>query len=311
MKILTFDRQVSFQELVKEFRKRAGESFKKEVCHFSDISCLCLSKEWYENNIDLLKKYQPMIEDNVRVKVHGEEVKDQFPWGVDYVGGQRLWKKSMGEGVKVGIIDTGISRKHPDLKGQVAGGVDFVKGKIGGHGTHVAGTIAALLNNKGIVGIAPKVKLYDIRAFAQDGTASMSDIIKGIDWCIRNGMHVINMSFGSDQSSEALYRMIQKGTKAGIIMVASAGNSGGAIEYPGAYKGVISVGALTKEGKLADFSSRGKLGAKAPGVEIYSTWLEGKYKTLDGTSMAAAHVSGLAALRVGERLIRSNKAGRN
>lgn len=310
MKILTFDRQVSFQELVKEFRKRAGESFTQEICQFTDISCLCLPTQWYEDHIDLLKKYQPIIEENIRVKVHGEEVKDQFPWGVDYLGGQRLWKKSMGEGVKVGIIDTGISRKHPDLKGQIAGGVDFVKGKIGGHGTHVAGTIAALLNNRGIVGIAPKVKLYDIRAFAKDGTANMADIIKGIGWCIQNGMHVINMSFGTDQSSEALYRMIEKGAKAGITMVASAGNSGGGIEYPGAYKGVISVGALTKDGKLADFSSRGKLGAKAPGVDIYSTWLEGKYKTLNGTSMAAAHVSGLAALRVGERLLRSKKAGR-
>jgi len=310
MKILTFARQVSFQDLVKEFQKRAGDSFTNEICHFSDISCLCLPKQRYEEYIDFLKKYQPMIEDNIRVKVHGSEIKDQLPWGVKYLGGQGLWRRSMGEGVKVAIIDTGISRKHPDLKGQVAGGVDFVKGKIGGHGTHIAGIIGAVLNNKGIVGVAPKVKLYDVRAFTQDGTATIADIIKGIDWCIRHGMHVINMSFGTDQHSEALRRIIQKAAQAGIMMVASAGNNGGAIEYPAAYKGVIAVGAIDKEGKLADFSARGKLGAKAPGVDIYSTWLDGKYKTLNGTSMAAAHVSGLVALRVGERLKRNRKAGR-
>ena len=302
MKILTFDRQVPFHDLIKEFHVRAGENFKKTVWQHSDISCLCLPREWYEEHIDLLKKYTPMVEDNVTVKVHGEEIKDEIPWGIEYMEIQRLWKKGMGEGVNVGIIDTGISRNHLDLKGQVAGGVEFVKGKMGGHGTHVAGTIAAALNNRGVVGMAPKVALYDVRVFHAEGTAKMTNIIKGIDWCISNNMHVINMSFGTMQQSEALSRMIRKADNAGIVMVASAGNSGGLIEYPAAYKEVVAVGALNKDGELAEFSCRGRLGAKAPGVDIYSTWLDGKYRTLSGTSMAAAHVSGLAALRVSRKI---------
>lgn len=307
MKILTFDRQIPFQDLIKEFHGRAGESFKKTVWKHTDISCLCLPKDWYERYIDYLKKYEPMVEDNITVKVHAEEIKDEIPWGIEYMDIQRLWKRGMGEGVNVGVIDTGVSRNHPDLKGQVAGGVEFVKGKMGGHGTHVAGTIAAALNERGVVGMAPKVQLYDVRVFNADGTAKMTNIIKGIDWSIRNGMHVINMSFGGTQPSEALSRMIRNATKAGIVMVASAGNNGGAIEYPAAYKDVVAVGALNKEGNLADFSSRGKLGAKAPGVDIYSTWLDGKYRTLSGTSMAAAHISGLAALRVGQKIRNKEK----
>lgn len=242
-----------------------------------------------------------MVEDNITVKVHGEEIKDTIPWGVQFVGVPRIWRNGKGEGVKVAVIDTGISKSHPDLKGQVAGGVEFVKGKIGGHGTHVAGTIAAALNDRGIVGIAPKASLYDVRAFSADGTASIADIIKGIDWSIRNGMDVINMSFGSDQPSEALSRMIRKASDAGIVMVASAGNNGGALEYPAAYKEVVAVGAVDQKGRLAEFSSRGKLSVKAPGVDIYSTWLGGKYRTLSGTSMAAAHASGLAALRISQK----------
>lgn len=301
MKILTFDRQVPFQQLLKEFHVRTGESFQKSVWHHSGIGCLCLPKDWFDHNLDLLKKYQPMVEDNITVKVHGEEIKDTIPWGVQFVGVPRIWRNGKGEGVKVAVIDTGISKSHPDLKGQVAGGVEFVKGKIGGHGTHVAGTIAAALNDRGIVGIAPKASLYDVRAFSADGTASIADIIKGIDWSIRNGMDVINMSFGSDQPSEALSRMIRKASDAGIVMVASAGNNGGALEYPAAYKEVVAVGAVDQKGRLAEFSSRGKLSVKAPGVDIYSTWLGGKYRTLSGTSMAAAHASGLAALRISQK----------
>lgn len=239
--------------------------------------------------------------ENAIVKIHVNET-EQIPWGVEYMGGSRLWKRGMGNGVKIAVIDTGIDRHHPDLKGQVKGGIHLVKGGSNGHGTHVAGIIAAAKNNWGVVGMGPKAHLYDVKAFKADGTSEVLNIIKGIDWSIQNGVQIINMSFGMTQYSEALSRMIRRAASKGIIMVASAGNNGGTVEYPARYRNVIGVSALDKNGKLAKFSSRGKgVNTSAPGVGILSTWLGNRFKKLDGTSMAAPHISGLLALRLAEK----------
>ncbi|MCK9910144.1 S8 family serine peptidase, partial [Microbacteriaceae bacterium K1510] len=115
-------------------------------------------------------------------------------------------------------------------------------------------------------------------------------------------MNIINMSFGMPQYSEALSRMVKRASSQGIVMVASAGNNGAAVEFPARYPGVIGVGALNENGKLADFSSRGKgLNVAAPGVNILSTWPGNQFKTLNGTSMAAPHITGLTALRLSAR----------
>ncbi len=113
-------------------------------------------------------------------------------------------------------------------------------------------------------------------------------------------MHIINMSFGTKEDSPALSHAVKAAAKAKIVMVASVGNNGGPIEYPAAYKEVIAVGAVDEKERLAEFSSRGpKMDVVAPGVGIRSTWLEKKYRVLSGTSMAAAHISGLYALMLG------------
>jgi subtilisin family serine protease len=141
------------------------------------------------------------------------------------------------------------------------------------------------------------VELYDVRAFDADGTASIAAIVEGINWAIENRMNVINMSFGTSQNNAAMRQAIRRAARAGIVMVASAGNNGGAVEYPAAYPEVVAVGALTQDNKLAPFSSRGSgLDVAAPGVGIKSTWPNNGYRVLDGTSMAAAHVSGMYAL---------------
>jgi subtilisin family serine protease len=131
---------------------------------------------------------------------------------------------------------------------------------VNGHGTHVAGTIAGLRNRFGVVGAAPKAKLYAVQAFDSNGEAFTSDIIQGIDWCIRNRMQVINMSFGLTQFSASLQEMIRKAHRSGIVMVASCGNSGkskGVIDYPARFPETIAVAASTENNKIADFSSRG------------------------------------------------------
>ncbi|MFX3633555.1 MAG: S8 family peptidase [Candidatus Pristimantibacillus sp.] len=223
-------------------------------------------------------------------------------WNVCNVRAHEVWRKTLGSPIKVAVIDTGIA-KHPDL--QIAGGVNLVDGGSyvddNGHGTHVAG-IAAANGMNGIKGVAPDIKLYAVKALDHEGSGYVSDIVAAIDWCIRNGMNIINMSFGitGGESSGALHNIIKRATNKGIIVVASAGNDGPSnkqIEQPASYSETISVAASTRNNRIADTSSRGEgITLCAPGENIRSTWLNGKYFTLTGTSMASPHVTGGIAL---------------
>lgn len=281
------------------------QSFLFGLRHLEALRSIVLPEDHVEVLTKQLGKVKYLVSDNITVKLHAAATgTDTVPWGVENVGAPGYWNRTKGEGIRVAVLDTGISRKHPDLQGQVKGGVSLAGPAAGenGHGTHVAGTIAAVMNDKGIVGVAPAVELYDVHAFAEDGSAEVADIAEGISWAIENKMHIINMSFGTSEDSPILQHAIAQAARAGIVMVASAGNNGGAIEYPAAYKQVISVGAIDQKGQLAEFSSRGrKLNTVAPGVGINSTWLHNSYRVLDGTSMAAAHVSGLQALRLSRK----------
>jgi subtilisin len=218
----------------------------------------------------------------------------------------------LGQGVKVGIIDTGIAAGHPDL--HVAGGWNFTfgieasnnrYGDVLGHGTHVAGIIGARRNEYGLVGIAPEAEIYSLRCFTIYGTASLSAIIHCIQWAIDHKLDVLNMSFGSRQRSPALEDACKAAHEAGILLVASAGNEGRAkdnVGYPAKFDTVVAVSATDENDKIADFSSRGPaVEMAAPGVNILSTFTfpslyESFWEYLSGTSMACPHVVGMAAL---------------
>jgi minor extracellular protease Epr len=231
-------------------------------------------------------------------------------WNINRIRAPLAWNKTRGNNIRVAIIDTGIA-KHPDLT--IAGGVNTINGGSyaddNGHGTHVAGIVAGRGRSGKIIGTAPKVALYAVKALDQNGDGYVSDIIEGIDWCIKKRMHVINMSFGllESESSSSLHAAIKRAYRKGIVIVASAGNSGsayGVIDEPASYKETIAVAASSKANQIADYSSRGKgIAVTAPGSLIFSTWLKGAYKTQSGTSMAAPHVTGSAAL-----LLAVNKA---
>ncbi len=138
-----------------------------------------------------------------------------------------------------------------------------------------------------------------MKAFDNQGGAFVSDIVKGIDWCVANGMDIINMSFGMRTYSKALEAAVLSAYRAGIIVIASSGNEGkrAEIDYPARFPQVIAVGATTRRGRIASFSNDGKqIDIYAPGENIYSTWLQGKYRELSGTSMATSHVTGVVAL---------------
>lgn len=241
-------------------------------------------------------------EDLVMTEVVPAPVDTEIPWGIARVNASAAWPKTMGEGVKVAVIDTGIDAGHPDLNGQVEGGVSFVSGSWMDdhfHGTHVAGTIAAIRDGKGVAGVAPKARLYAVKTLDKNGGGMITSIIKGILWTAENKMDVANMSLGSPIPLFPIHWAIQYAKSKGVTFVAAAGNSGGAVGYPAAWKEVIAVSAMDKTDTITKFSCRGKqIAVMAPGAGVLSTIPGGKYNSFNGTSMASPHVAGLAALAI-------------
>ncbi|WP_406944960.1 S8 family peptidase [Halobacillus sp. SY10] len=221
-------------------------------------------------------------------------------WGLD------------GEGVKVAIIDTGIAQDHPDL--DVVKGISVIDGSDSwaddnGHGTHVAGVIAAKNNDVGVVGVAPDAELYIVKALDQQGDGWESEIIAGIEWAIAQEVDIINLSLTSCQPSTGMKNTLKQAEESGISVVAASGNgvlcSGEYLDdvmYPARYESVISVGAIDDKNMRALFSYGGaSLDFVAPGTGIYSSYITTEkhpdgYRSMNGTSMAAPFVSGVMAL---------------
>lgn len=226
-----------------------------------------------------------------------------IPWGIDRIDAEMVWPTgNSADPIKVGIIDTGISKDHPDLKANIKGGVNTIRPQKSwnddnGHGSHVAGIVAALNDASGVVGAAPLADLYAIKVLNANGSGYLSDVIEGIQWATANNMRVINMSLGTGSDIQSMRDAVIMAKNAGMVIVAAAGNSGGSVLYPAAYPEVIAVSATDQNNQLAWFSSRGpEVDLAAPGVSIFSTYKGSNYATLSGTSMAAPHVAGAAAL---------------
>jgi subtilisin len=227
-----------------------------------------------------------------------------MPWGVQQIKAPQAWGVTTGHRVKVGVIDTGIDFNHPDLRHSLLRGINLLnRSKMpyddNGHGTHIAGTIAAANGMHGMIGVAPRALIAPVKAFDHNGSAFVSDIILGIEWCVRNGIDVINMSFGMKNRSKALLGAVTNAYNSGVIIVASSGNDGKlrSVDYPARYPQTISVGATNRSRRVAPFSNRGAhIDIYAPGEKITSAWLRGNYNEMSGTSMATSHVSGAIAL---------------
>lgn len=227
-----------------------------------------------------------------------------IPWGVRQIKAPQAWGATTGHRIQIGVIDTGVNYRHPDLSSSLLSGINLVQRgnppyDDNGHGTHIAGTIAASNQMYGIIGVAPRALIHPVKAFDANGSAFVSDIISGIDWCVRNKVHIINMSFGLKSHSKSLQKAVINATNAGITIVASSGNDAKrkSIDYPARYSQTISVGATDANHQITAFSNRGSLvDIYAPGEKIVSSWLKNKYHEMSGTSMATSHVSGTIAL---------------
>jgi subtilisin len=232
------------------------------------------------------------------------QTQQEIPWGIIEMNATGAWMKSQGEAVKTCVLDTGVDYLHPDLIGQVVGGLNLVNPKVGymdhhGHGTHVAGTIAALNNGFGVVGIAPQAKILGVEVLDEDGVGQWSDIVFGMEWCMKNGARIMNLSLGAEEGDDPNMKdAVTRLTAMGAIIVAAAGNNHKAwLDYPAAYPEVISVSASTEYGLLWKHSNWGPtVSFIAPGEIIMSTVLRPDYWGFDGTSMAVPHVVGAAAL---------------
>ena len=233
------------------------------------------------------------------------------------------WGDAEGDGVVIAIIDTGIDMDHPDLAASIVDGYDFVDddeipNDENGHGTHVAGSAAAIGNNgEGVIGMAPKAKIMPLKVLGADGSGTSDDIAAAITWAADNGADVINLSLGG--SSNLLGRLYNKvdptnvaieyADRKGVVVVAAAGNDSTFLTAYNTETPVLVVNATNEAGQSARFSNFGDPRAvAAAGARIISTaptypttiWPDGTdgYEPLDGTSMASPHVAGMAALLV-------------
>jgi subtilisin family serine protease len=255
-----------------------------------------------------------------------------LPWGVERIHANSLWDNNndtivdsganAGQNVTIAVIDFGIDYLilengtiyyHPDLNGNVLGGMGFryYGGTVQliadynddwGHGTHVAGTIAAVGIDGGVVGVAPRTKIYALKLFTGDQNEVAAAINYSVDWLHAN---IISMSLGFFQDSLVLRTACDYAYYArGALLIAAAGNENASINYPAAYDSVVAVGAVDKNDQRwvnASYPGEGsnfgpKLELVAPGVDINSTWLNGDYHKETGTSMAVPHVTATAAL---------------
>ncbi len=214
---------------------------------------------------------------------------------------------SLGRNVRVAVIDTGLDASHPELTGVSIESFDAIgegRPTTEAHGTAVAGIVAA---RQQIRGMAPDARVLAVRAFSS-GTghkaeATTLSIINGIHWAIANGARVINMSFAGPKDA-LLQRAIEAGIAKGVIFVAAAGNGGpsAAQAYPAAYEGVIAVTAIDSNDQLYRMANRGGyIALAAPGVDILTPAPNAAYELSSGTSLAAAHVSGIIALMLERR----------
>lgn len=246
-----------------------------------------------------------------------EENTGEIPYGIKQCEAPEIWDTGeKGEGVVIAICDTGIDVNHPDLKNNIIDGRNFTgEGNNkditdrNGHGTHVAGTIAASGN---ILGVAPDAKLLICKVLDKNGSGDYWSIIEGIKWATKwkgeNGerVRIISMSLGGSYDDPKLEKAILEAVARGILIIVASGNEGDNDQttledqsYPAMYNECITVAACNEQKKLAPFSNNHKqVDVIAAGVHVLSTYPTSKYAKLSGTSMATPHVSGMLALLI-------------
>lgn len=229
----------------------------------------------------------------------------RYQWNLPEIATEKGWNVTRGEDdMIVAIVDTGVQADHPDLQGRLVQGYNVIDPSKPpnddvGHGTHVAGIIAAQVdNNEGIAGLTWYTKIMPVKALDSTGAGTTYSVAEGIIWATDHGADVINMSLGNYAQAQFLHDAIKYAYDHGVVLVAASGNdSTDRPGYPAAYPEVFAVGATNEDESLAEYSNYGDyIDVAAPGTSIASTYPGSRYAALSGTSMACPHVSALASL---------------
>ena len=313
-----------FEDFISQHEDQIVEEKTTDILEKNNIAVIDMNERELKNSIRLFRDEDIIIEEDVVVTAMTKEEKDieyndmcelmkmdsqQIPWNVKaiHVTKQDLEmfidsNPMINSSIKIGIIDSGVevlgeikTVERINLIDREGSAVPMYE-DLTGHGTSVAGIINARDDDYGLVGVNPKVDLFDIKVFDDVNQAPLSRIIEGIEYAMEKEIKVLNMSFGTNVSSEILHRKIAEAYELGMLLVASSGNEG-IVEYPAAYDEVMAVGATTEKNKVANFSLVGtESEIVAPGEAIMTSGLLGGYAVESGTSLAAPHVAAAATL---------------
>ncbi len=244
-------------------------------------------------------------------------------WALTALKAETVHATTKGSGVTVAVVDTGVMSSHSDLSNRVLSGVDYVApgtsaSDESGHGTHVAGIIAAVQNNsRGIAGMAPSSKILPVRVLDRNGSGTTANVAKGILYAASHGAKVINLSLATTSQSTAMQAAVADAISKNVLVVAAAGNTGCGLLgsspiYPASYPGVVGVASVTQSLSRASYSSCGSwVDVAAPGDKIISTTIQNSvglgcsanasYCTLSGTSFSSPYVAASGALAIAKR----------
>lgn len=226
-----------------------------------------------------------------------------YDWGHVSLNIPKIHQKTQGEGVKIGIVDSGQST-HFETQHALGKSNNFSQSPTvidkQGHGSFVAGIIGSAKNNEGIIGVAPLSKIYYAKAMDDGGSGNPSYMVKSINWLIEQKVDIISISAGMFVDFKPLHKAVQQAFNKNITIIAAVGNSSNRyydVAFPARYPEVIGVAAYDRKHKIAPFSSIGvNISFAMPGVDIYSTYLENQYAKMSGTSFATPILTGICAL---------------
>src|SRR5690606_950511 len=221
-------------------------------------------------------------------------------WGVKAINAPKVWEHTKGEGVKVVVVDSGVDMNHPDLKDKIKGTINVYDKSTRlitdnyGHGSHVAGLIVGKKT-----GVAPNAELYVVNSLNSDGIGGAREVLDGVTYAINTNADILCMSLGINKKlPQIMESRLKKAYYQGVLIVCATGNNGVQnVAYPASYDFVIGVGGINHKFERADFSNYGfDMDVVAPAVDILSTWKDGKYAYMSGTSVASPLVAGGLAL---------------